>query len=151
MYYAPWCGHCKKFTPTLEEFATHVKDTDIVVAKIDMTENELKETPIKGYPTIFWYPKDKNAQRIAFEDNRSLDGVKQFVLKNSVDYKNHFPNEKLKVSADSQDIPEKDDDAVKVLVGLNHDEIVMNPENDAFVMYYAPWCGHCKNLAPKWL
>jgi protein disulfide-isomerase-like protein len=151
MYYAPWCGHCKSFKPTLEQFATHVKDTNIIVAKIDMTENEAEGTSIKGYPTIYWYPKDPKAERIKFDDNRSLDGVKQFVLKHSVDYKNHFPNEKLKQSADSQDIPQKDDDAVKVLVGLNHDEIVKSADNDALVMYYAPWCGHCKNLAPKWL
>lgn len=76
MYYAPWCGHCKNFKPTLEQFAAHVKDTDIVVAKIDMTENEVKDMKIKGYPTIFWYPKDPTAKKIAFEDNRSLEGIK---------------------------------------------------------------------------
>jgi protein disulfide-isomerase A1 len=68
MYYAPWCGHCKNFKPDLEKFATHVKDTNIVVAKIDMTENELTGTTIKGYPTIYWYPKDPEADRIKFED-----------------------------------------------------------------------------------
>ena len=35
-------------------------------------------------------------------------------------------------------------------MGKNFDEIVNNPEKDALVEFYAPWCGHCKALAPKY-
>lgn len=36
------------------------------------------------------------------------------------------------------------------LVGKNHDEFVLDETKDVLVEYYAPWCGHCKKLAPIW-
>ena len=37
------------------------------------------------------------------------------------------------------------------LTDKTFDNIVQNGNNDNwFVMFYAPWCGHCKRLHPIW-
>ncbi|KAM9068347.1 protein disulfide-isomerase A3 [Sarcophilus harrisii] len=49
----------------------------------------------------------------------------------------------------SEPIPETNDGPVKIVVAENFDEIV-NTDKDVLIEFYAPWCGHCKNLEPKY-
>jgi protein disulfide-isomerase A1 len=49
----------------------------------------------------------------------------------------------------SQEPPEDNDESVFVLVGKTFEDIV-GKEKDVFVEFYAPWCGHCKKLAPEY-
>jgi len=50
----------------------------------------------------------------------------------------------------SEPIPSDNSGPVKTLVAKNFDAIVNDEEKDVFVEFYAPWCGHCKSLAPIW-
>jgi len=77
------------------------------------------------------------------DDKFDADNVKAFVT--------DFLEGKLKQHLMSEEVPEDwDKEGVKVLVGKNFHEVAMNTEKDVLVEFYAPWCGHCKQLAPIW-
>lgn len=50
----------------------------------------------------------------------------------------------------SEPIPENNNEPVKVAVAKNFDEVVTNNGKDTLIEFYAPWCGHCKKLAPTY-
>ncbi|XP_054478560.1 protein disulfide-isomerase A4 [Anoplopoma fimbria] len=131
-FYAPWCGHCKQFAPEYEKIAQTLKENDppIPVAKVDATEaSELgSRFEVSGYPTIKIM---KNGEAVDYDGERTEKAIVARV--------------KEVAHPDWKPPPE----ATLVLTKDNFDEIVNNADI-ILVEFYAPWCGHCKRLAPEY-
>lgn len=83
-FYAPWCGHCKRLSPTWdslqEKFSTK---SGVNIVKVDCTLDVNKQLcndeEVEGFPTIFLY---KSGEKISeYSGSRSLDDLYDFVIK----------------------------------------------------------------------
>lgn len=87
MYYADWCGHCKRTKPFLEEAMTEYKGK-IQIVMIDAEDAKhaalVKQEGISGFPTIRYYkggmPKvGKKAEYEEYDGDRSKAGFLQYL------------------------------------------------------------------------
>ena len=82
-FYAPWCGHCKQLAPIYDQLAKKLKhNSNLIIAKIDYTLNEVDQVHIKGFPTLKLFPASKKGRPIDFEGEKSVEGMSKWLEKN---------------------------------------------------------------------
>ncbi|KAL3701898.1 hypothetical protein R1sor_019920 [Riccia sorocarpa] len=101
---------------------------------------------------FFGIPSDKTAG-MGFE---SREEGRKFLLEGEVNFENmkkfaeEFLIDELLPHLKSAPVPESNGGPVKIVVGKNLDDIVLDESTDCFLEIYAPWCGHCQALEPTW-
>jgi protein disulfide-isomerase A6 len=158
-FYAPWCGHCQRLTPEWEKLAGALEGI-IKVGAVDMTTDQGagQAYGIRGFPTIKFFGANKNAP-VDYDRERSAREMINFAYdqakkasesrlgggsggSSGYQQQNQGQQGGQRGSGSDQD--------VIVLTDDNFDELLMNSEDLWIVDFYAPWCGHCKNLEPEW-
>jgi len=134
-FYAPWCGHCKQLAPEWKIAGDTFQPEDgVVIAAVDSTvaTDLAAKFDVKGYPTIKFFEKGSTEAQ-DYHGGRTADTIVSWV------------NEKTGTSRKLKAVPT----AVTVLTDDNFDSLALGSKG-ALVEFYAPWCGHCKSLAPKY-
>ena len=116
LFYAPWCGHCKKFHPEYEKAAKTLRKENLYLAKIDATaEKKLAERfEIQGFPTVKLFIK---GEEIEYTGGRKEQEVINWMRKKT------GPASKLLNSEDDLDKMKKDNDVVLVYFGKDKTEL----------------------------
>ncbi|KAF3455003.1 hypothetical protein FNV43_RR05451 [Rhamnella rubrinervis] len=111
-------------------------------------DNEDVGKPVSDYfgvsdgPTVLAYTGNDDAKKFVLDGKVTLDNIKTFG--------EDFLEDKLKPFFKSDPIPETNDGDVKIVVGNNFDDIVLDESKDVLLEIYAPWCGHCQALEPTY-
>ncbi|KAI6245940.1 Protein disulfide-isomerase tigA [Erysiphe necator] len=136
-FFAPWCGHCKALAPVWEQLAQDFAFAreKIVIAKVDADAEKtlMKRFNIQGFPTIKFFDGKNNTPE-DYKGGRDLESLSNFVT------------EKSGVRTKKSKVPSSQ----VLILNDNTFKEEINGDKDVIVAFTAPWCGHCKSLAPIW-
>merc|ERR1719228_1859804 len=100
MFFAPWCGHCKRLAPVWEELAAkHNKDVDseVTIAKADCTvaTSLCSAQDVTGYPTLkFFKSGAEKDDGVKYRGNRDQAALEKFIRQSMGQEEPETPEEK---------------------------------------------------------
>lgn len=132
-FFAPWCGHCKSMAADYETVASLYKSDPVVVGEVNADDHKdlASRFGVRGYPTLKYFPAG-SLEPEDYNGGRTADDFVSFI------------NGKAGLKKGIKKAPE----AVQALTPETFDAVVSDPTKHKLVEFYAPWCGHCKTLAP---
>merc|ERR1712178_220168 len=155
-FYAPWCGHCKNLAPEYDAAAAALAGVVKLVA-VDADANRDLAAPygIQGFPTIKVFrgtgdkPADYNGQRTRSDLIKfGLEEVSKLVKSRTGAGSNSSSGGGKSGGNPGEPGGGKD---VITLTASNFKSKTATGKNEVWaVEFFAPWCGHCKQLAPVW-
>ncbi|KAM8847528.1 protein disulfide-isomerase A6 isoform 2-T2 [Synchiropus picturatus] len=151
-FYAPWCGHCQKLTPDWKKAATALKGI-VKVGAVNADEHKSLggQFGVRGFPTIKIFGANKN-QPEDYQGGRSS----QAIVDGAMNALRSLVKERLSGKSGSSGYKQSDGSSgggksdVVELTDDNFDRMVLDSDDVWLVEFFAPWCGHCKNLEPEW-
>lgn len=105
-FYAPWCGHCKKLTPEYEALALKLKGFEnVVIAKVDSTENEVQNVNISGFPTIKMFGPEQKVTD--YDSGRNAADMEKWLSEHVQGLKEWLESQKSEVVSEEAAIKEE--------------------------------------------
>ena len=149
-FFAPWCGHCQQLVPEYKKAATALKGVVKVGAvNCDDHNSICGQFGVRGFPTIKIFGASKNTPT-DFNGQRNAKGIAEAALAEVKKKVKATLEGGSSSSGGSSGSGSGDSKDVVELTDSNFDKLVLQSDDIWLVEFFAPWCGHCKNLAPHW-
>ena len=163
-FFAPWCGHCKMLKPEYEKVAKALKGAGPKVLAVDVDKDKAVggQFDIKGFPTIkaITVNNGKIKDQIVYTGERTSNDLVNFAFKTAKSFAKSKIGAKDKPKPkDSKKGGDKEQagsgfygkTSVVELTDATFNDKVLKTSDGWFMEFYAPWCGHCKNLKPAYI